>query len=294
MHKILLVEDIYNIRELYVNIIEEMGMNSQKIFKVLAVKNATEAKEYLNQHRDISLAILDINLGKNKENGIQLGQYINMHYPLISIIYLTTFNSYFDEALKNSKMSAFIYKSPSSVELAKAIHIALANRGDFLSKEVTFAHPQKITLFNPIASNNSSLHVKKKLYNVLVYKDILWVSTNPQKLRFNKSHTGEGKPQRGYARFCYQEYIVNKQQLNVKNINFIDSKITLNDFLEKSKRDLGANSYFEKASFQHIYNKNYVSQLSNDFIYTRHNYRFPNSEKTGLKLFFKKFNFFRK
>jgi len=82
---ILLVEDDFLNRRLTKKILVENN------YKVWEAKNTREAITLLKKET-VDLAILDINLGENEQDGITLGQYISDKYA-VPFIYLTAYES---------------------------------------------------------------------------------------------------------------------------------------------------------------------------------------------------------
>lgn len=111
---ILLVEDDFLNRRLSKKVLTENG------YIVLEAKNSQEAFDILTKE-EITLAILDINLGENQQNGIALGQQIKEQLS-IPFIYLTAYEnpeiigkaiitspySYLTKPFKNSDLIASI------------------------------------------------------------------------------------------------------------------------------------------------------------------------------------------
>ncbi len=111
---ILLVEDNFLNRRLCKKTLVENG------YAVLEAKNAKEALELL-QKKQITLTILDINLGENEQDGISLGQQIREKYA-VPYIYLTAYEnpeiigravdtspySYLTKPFKNSDLIASV------------------------------------------------------------------------------------------------------------------------------------------------------------------------------------------
>jgi len=128
---ILIVEDDFLNRRLSKKVLLE---NSYKVFEA---KNSKEALEILKKE-PITLAILDINLGENEQDGISLGEQIKEKHSL-PFIYLTAYEnpeiiekavftspySYLTKPFKNSDLIA-------SVEIAIRQSSNLPKRNPFI------------------------------------------------------------------------------------------------------------------------------------------------------------------
>lgn len=115
---ILLVEDDFLNRRLSKKTLRENG------YLVLEAKNAKEAFEVLKKEM-VDLAIFDINLGKNQQDGISLGQYIQekLHLPFI---YLTAYEN--PEIVGRAVATlpySYLTKPFKSVDLITAVALAI-------------------------------------------------------------------------------------------------------------------------------------------------------------------------
>src|SRR6218665_3988053 len=81
---ILLVEDDFLNRRLSKKNLSEAG------YQVLEAKNVKEAFEILSREK-VTLAILDINLGENEQDGISIGETLQKTYS-IPFLYLTAYD----------------------------------------------------------------------------------------------------------------------------------------------------------------------------------------------------------
>lgn len=115
---ILLVEDDYLNRRLTKKMLLRSG------YQVWESKNAEEALQIISTEK-IDLAILDINLGKHKLEGIILGQQIKDHFA-ISFIYLTAYTDIptLTEA-SATKPYSYLTKPFKEIDLIASIEIAL-------------------------------------------------------------------------------------------------------------------------------------------------------------------------
>lgn len=115
---ILLVEDDFLNRRLSKKTLIENG------YIVLESKNSAEAIEIL-KNETIDLAILDINLGEEKQDGISLAQEIKKNYS-IPFIYLTAYDTaeIITKAVASSPYS-YLTKPFKSIDLIASIEIAI-------------------------------------------------------------------------------------------------------------------------------------------------------------------------
>ena len=115
---ILLVEDDFLNRRLSKKTLVENG------HIVLEAKNAKETIEILKKEK-VDVAVLDINLGENEQNGIILGQQIRDQYS-IPFIYLTAYENpeIINEAILTSPYS-YLTKPFKNIELITSIEIAV-------------------------------------------------------------------------------------------------------------------------------------------------------------------------
>ena len=114
---ILLVEDDFLNRRLSKKTLIENG------YIVLEAKNAKETIEILKKET-VDVAVLDINLGENEQNGITLGQQIKDQYS-IPFIYLTAYENpeIINEAILTSPYS-YLTKPFKNIDLIASIEIA--------------------------------------------------------------------------------------------------------------------------------------------------------------------------
>lgn len=120
---ILLVEDDFLNRRLAKKILIENG------YFVFEAKNAKEAIAILTQEK-LELAILDINLGENQEDGISLAQQIQEKYT-IPFLYLTAYDNpaIINQAIA-TKPYSYLTKPFKNADLIASIEIALRQSAD--------------------------------------------------------------------------------------------------------------------------------------------------------------------
>lgn len=120
---VLLVEDDYLNRRLTKKILMESG------YKVLEAKNKNETISILKQFY-VDLAILDINLGENEQDGVTIGHIISKEYD-IPYIYLTAYESpdVLNRAIETSPHS-YITKPFKNVDLITSVELAIRHFGD--------------------------------------------------------------------------------------------------------------------------------------------------------------------
>ena len=115
---ILLVEDNFLNRRLCKKALVENGNT------VLEAKNAKEALDLLKKEQ-VTLAILDIHLGENEQDGISLGQQIKEKYA-IPFIYLTAYENteIIGQAISTSPYS-YLTKPFKNSDLIASVEIAI-------------------------------------------------------------------------------------------------------------------------------------------------------------------------
>lgn len=161
---ILLVEDDFLNRRLSNKILLEYG------YVVFEAKNSKEAVDILKSE-DISLVILDINLGKEEKEGIVLGQHIRDQYG-IPFIYLTAYESseIINSAIATSPYS-YLTKPFKTSDFIASIEIAIQQTYQkyspkILVKDADFVVPLSINEINYIESEGNYLlfYTNDKLY----------------------------------------------------------------------------------------------------------------------------------
>jgi DNA-binding LytR/AlgR family response regulator len=124
---ILIVEDNFLNRRLTRKYLNENQ------YEVLEAKNATEAKNLLKKEK-IELVILDINLGTDNENGIQLAETINEKY-FTPFIFLTAYeNSEMIQKAISTRPYSYLTKPFKRIDLISSIEIALNQSAQFKQK----------------------------------------------------------------------------------------------------------------------------------------------------------------
>ncbi len=115
---ILLVEDNFLNRRLCKKALVENA------YTVLEAKNAKEALDLLKKEQ-VTLAILDIHLGENEQDGISLGQQIKEKYA-IPFIYLTAYENteIIGQAISTSPYS-YLTKPFKNSDLIASVEIAI-------------------------------------------------------------------------------------------------------------------------------------------------------------------------
>jgi len=222
---ILLVEDNFLNRRLCRKTLTENG------YTVLEAKNSKEALELLRKEQ-VTMAILDINLGENEQDGIMLGQQIKEKYA-IPFIYLTAYEN--SEIIRQA-----ISTSPYSY-LTKPFK----NSDLIASVEIAIRQSQRETKYNP------SILVKDGEYNIhLPVDEINYIESGGNYLLFhtdNKIYKTrstikkmiEELPEISFVQ-THRAYIVNRNKIvkfNNKNIIIGSAVIPVSDnFLEDVNR----------------------------------------------------------
>lgn len=128
-YRILIVEDELMIAEMIKEMLMDLG------YSVIGVaKNYQRAMAYLEEHKDIDLVMLDINLEEEKD-GIDIGWELKKNYK-IPFIYLTSYTDKMTvKRAAETSPEAYLAKPFSSADLFATIEIIRArdNRQNFMS-----------------------------------------------------------------------------------------------------------------------------------------------------------------
>jgi DNA-binding LytR/AlgR family response regulator len=120
---ILVVEDHQGFLTLLIMLLEDLG-----------IKHIQSALNYESgwdtfQKKTPDICIVDIDLGKNQKNGIELAERIREKDPFIPIIFLTAnYTEKYYELSKHIRPSCFMNKELSLLKLYQAIDLALLSR----------------------------------------------------------------------------------------------------------------------------------------------------------------------
>ncbi len=118
---LLLVEDEFLNRLYTKNTLESFGYNS-----IFEARSAEDALKILDKEK-IDFAILDINLGSGKEDGLSLGRKINEKYKF-PFVYLTAYGTkQMLQKAKSNNPSGFLVKPFTEIELLASIELAVNN-----------------------------------------------------------------------------------------------------------------------------------------------------------------------
>lgn len=171
---ILLVEDDFLNRRLSKKALLEQN------YSVLEAKNAKEALDILKKET-IDLAILDINLGENEQDGISLGQLIQDKYA-VPFIYLTAFEtSEIIERAVSTVPYSYLIKPFKHVDLLTSVAIAIKQFGKkyvpkIAVKDNDFTVELSVDSINYIESEGNYLffHTDEKVFKLrMTVKQVL-------------------------------------------------------------------------------------------------------------------------
>jgi DNA-binding LytR/AlgR family response regulator len=195
---ILLVEDNFLNRRLSKKVLLENG------YHVFEAKNAKEALEILKEE-DITLAILDIHLGENEQDGISLGKQIKDQFS-VPFIYLTAYENtdIIREAISTSPYS-YLTKPFKNSDLIASVEIAI--RQSFS----TISPTQKIEV------KDGEYNVELPIHDInLIESDgnylLIHTTLKVFKKRATINQIIEDLPQATFVR-VHRAYIVNKQKI---------------------------------------------------------------------------------
>lgn len=163
---ILLVEDDFLNRRLSKKTLRENNFN------ILEAKNAKEALEILKKET-VDLAILDINLGENEQDGITLGQQIIDKFSL-PFIYLTAYdNADIIGRAVSTKPYSYLTKPYKNVDLIASVEIAIRQsahlhkyKPSIMVKDEDYSLELSLEYINYIESDGNYLlfYTNKKTY----------------------------------------------------------------------------------------------------------------------------------
>ncbi|MBK7099219.1 MAG: response regulator transcription factor [Sphingobacteriales bacterium] len=209
---ILIVEDDFLNRRVSKKYLSENG------YTVFEAKNAQEALNLL-KNEQIEMAILDINLGEGKRDGISLGQELYESFN-IPFIYLTAYEgSALIEKAVATMPHAYLTKPYKDIELITSIELAL--------RQFAGRKKQKQTII-----------VKENEYNIdLPIEEIEFIESDGNYLLINTSQKVFKKrstikeiltilPTSTFVQ-THRAFIVNKEKINKFNIKevIINSKV---------------------------------------------------------------------
>lgn len=162
---ILLVEDDFLNRRLSKKVFIENN------YSVLEAKNTKEALEIL-KIETVTCAVLDINLGKDEEDGISLGKQISENFS-VPFIYLTAYETVeiIEKAISTSPYS-YLTKPFKNSDLIASVEIAIRNfkntrqQQTIIVKDDNYNVVLPIEEINYIESNRNYLlfHTDEKTY----------------------------------------------------------------------------------------------------------------------------------
>lgn len=203
---ILLVEDDFLNRRLIKKVLSERG------YKILEAGNSDEALSILSTER-VDLLVLDIKLGTNDREGVNLGAYIHDKYA-IPFIYLTAYQTtdVLREALGTSPYS-YLTKPFKNTDLIASVELAL-QKSVLRENDLPFLllnddkYKAKVPLgrIDYIESNGNYLSVYS---NEKIYQ-----------LRSTIKQILEVLPQNKFVR-SHRAYIVNKDKIDLFTSNNI-------------------------------------------------------------------------
>lgn len=203
---ILLVEDDFLNRRLSKKALMENG------YAVLEAKNAREALEILKKET-IDLAILDIHLGENEQNGISLGQHIQEMYS-IPFIYLTAYDSpeIIQQAVATTPYS-YLTKPFKNVDLIASVEIAIRQA----------AHQPKYKPFILVKDEDYNVELPVERINYIESDGnylLIYTDEKNYKLRSTIRYILEVLPESTFVQ-VHRAYVVNKtkiEKFNLKNL----------------------------------------------------------------------------
>lgn len=220
---ILLVEDDFLNRRLSKKTLIENG------YIVLEAKNAKETIEILKKEK-VDVAILDINLGENEQNGITLGQHIKDEF-FIPFIYLTAYENpeIIDEAVQTSPYS-YLTKPFKNIDLITSVEIAV--RQSTIKQKRSPKIIVKDQEYNVELSTDDINYIESEGNYILLYTD-----SKVYKIRSTIKNLKNILSEKKFIQ-VHRAYMVNKTKIEkynikslvIKNVIIPVSKSYLNNF----------------------------------------------------------------
>lgn len=199
---ILLVEDDFLNRRLTKKILLDNN------YEVLEAKNANEAL-HLIKKEIIDLVILDINLGENEKDGIELGEQIKEKFHL-PFIYLTAYeNSEIITRAVKTKPLSYLTKPYKNIDLIASVELAL-NQSEMETKFKPFI---------VVKDDNYSVELALEEINYIESEGnylIFFTAKKTYKLRSTIKQMIEDLPQSIFIQ-VHRAYIVNKFKIEKYN-----------------------------------------------------------------------------
>jgi DNA-binding LytR/AlgR family response regulator len=122
------------------------------------------AKEMLGKVKRIDIAILDISM--EELNGIELGRVLKTHYPKVKLIYTTSFEEYYMQAINDAHAFSFLCKPLEMDKLQKQLLD--------LIKEISYSKYSKEKKFYQVLDDKmKELPVVKLRLNDIIYFEYL-------------------------------------------------------------------------------------------------------------------------
>lgn len=216
--KVLILEDDPDFLQLLNVLLNQIG-----IANAVTTDSPTECLHLISTEK-IELCLLDINLGKGKQDGIEVAQNIRKQHPDLPIIFLTSM--YDDKYYQKSKAvrpAAFLDKQLNKLKLQQAIELAIQEK----KNQASAYPPQTIEkIFVKVGDNYKAIPKDKISYFVADKKLVYCVVDNRKyPIRMTLKEV-ENKLGSNFIR-VHRAYIVNIDL--VDTINLMESSIKVNN-----------------------------------------------------------------
>ncbi len=164
---IIVVEDDFVASQTVSGYLRKFGCSS-----VHCAMNAGDALRIMQAHR-IQMAIIDIGLGKNSMDGVELARVINKRFPRCAVVFLT---SYFDgitlERVANVRYEAYFVKPVGEREFYVNLELIFRK----ISQEYIF--PRENIIIRENVRDAIFLKGASKFYHRISISDILYIKAD--------------------------------------------------------------------------------------------------------------------
>lgn len=211
---LLILEDDLEFTDLLKVMLDQIGINT--------IYTATDAEKCLKHlsNAAIDVCLLDIDLGRGKENGISVAKTIRNLRTDIPIIFLTAmYESKYYEASKKVRPAAFMDKQLNKLKLKQVIELAVQEVKPLTS---SFLPVEMSNLYVKIGNNYKAIPTEKVSYFTADKKLVYCVVENRKyPIRMTLKEV-ENKLNNDFVR-VHRGYIVNLKL--IKSVNLVESLI---------------------------------------------------------------------
>jgi DNA-binding LytR/AlgR family response regulator len=225
-----------------IEIVQEIFKHNEIEYNLQAFDSA---KEMLGKVKRIDIAILDISM--EELNGIELGRVLKTHYPEVKLIYTTSFEEYYMQAINDAHAFSFLCKPLERDKLQRQLLD--------LIKEISYSNYSKEKKFYQVLDDKmKELPVVKLRLNDIIYfeylKSMRKVSIVLEERTYKCSYVMEKLAEElesyGFSTNCrgqlvnlryiskikgYDIYLYSGEKLHLSQKRAVEFKKIMNDFL---------------------------------------------------------------